>query len=117
MADPAEFYRELRAFTPLAEVFELLDGVDPCDAFSRALTLVNDCFSPDATKRALSRRKLRQCLETRIRLTRAYEATVLAAAADAGYRGNDFGEALAWCPKHDLREAQQAYRKQLEALR
>ena len=97
-------------------VMRLLELVDPVDEFSKALVLVRDCFSPNATLRELSRRALRHKLAERVGLMAVYETAVMEAARAWGAQPSNFLDAVKELPPEKFEALRAAYQAQVNAL-
>jgi hypothetical protein len=109
-------YESMSKHPDIGPIMELLELVEPCDEFSKALCLVRDCFNPNNTLRALSRRKLRSMMGERTGLMAAYETAVYTAARAHGIEPGSWLEAIDALPAVEFSELRDAYNKQVDAL-
>ncbi len=106
-------YKSMRVHPDIAPIMDLLDLVEPCDEFSRALCLVRDCFEENNTLRHLSRRSLRALLKERTSLMTVYEMVVMKAATTTGAKPTTFLEAASALPADEFDKMREVYRRQV----
>jgi hypothetical protein len=116
MVDKNQLYRSMAEHPDTGPVMALLELIEPVDEFSRGVVLVRDCFSPNNTLRALSRRKLRTMLAERTGLMAAYETAVMEAAQTYGIAPKSWLEAVKTLPPEVFEELRAAYQAQVDAL-
>lgn len=107
-----ELYESMATHPDTGPVMQLLDLVEPVDEFSRALVLVRDCFSPDATLRGLTRAKLRGMLNARVMLVQAYQQAVVELVPGA----RTFDAAMMRAPKEQLDKLRADFEAQMAEL-
>lgn len=109
-------YENMAKHPDIKPTMDLLELVEPCDEFSRALILLRDCFSPNTTLRMLSRRALREVCSGRVRLLHNYQTVVSENAKALGYDTRSFEEAWNWLPKSTRERLQSSYAEQVKIL-
>lgn len=115
MSDP-NLYESMAKHPDIAPVMEMLETVEPVDEFSKAICLIRDCFSPNNTLRALSRRQLRGLMRTRIALMTGFETAVVQAAREAGAKPKGFEDAMKALPPEVFERMHASYRAQVDEL-
>lgn len=109
-------YESMSKHPDTGPVMKLLELVEQCDEFSKGVSLVRDCFSPNNTLRALSRRKLRSILGERTGLMETYQTAVYEAARKHGVKPASWLEAVDALPAVEFGELRDAYNAQVDAL-
>ncbi len=109
-------YDSMAAHPDIKPMLDMLDLVEPCDEFSRALILVRDCFSPSDTLRQISRSQLRAVCSGRIALLNTYQSTMLEASKAIGCEPRTFLEAWESLPSASRESLQAAYAQQVNEL-
>lgn len=111
-----DLYESMQKHPDTGPVMALMALVEPVDEFSRALCLVRDCFSPNQSRRTLSRTKLRALLGERLKLVIAYETAVFQAARDAGAKPQTYAEAIKALSAEEFTDLHMAYVAQVDKL-
>ncbi len=115
-ATMVNIYNSMYDHPDTGPVMKLLELVEQCDEFSKGVVLVRDCFSPNNTLRALSRRKLRAILGERTGLMEAYQTVVYEAARKHGAKPKSYLHAVSAIPIAEFKALRDAYNAQVNAL-